>query len=107
MAKLKFKSSNKFIFYKFSDNFFYLFFIYIKKSNNLSVEYYQENKERLLKKHMKDIKIFLKKKKKKSNNMVMNITKILQKIKKKNWLSTEKNIISEKKMLYYNYKKVF
>ena len=42
---------------------------------------------------MKDIKIFLKKKKKKSDNMVVNATKISQKMKKINWLSTEKNII--------------
>ena len=34
-------------------------------SKNLSVKYYQENKERLQKKFVKDIKIFLKKKKKK------------------------------------------
>ena len=38
---------------------------------------------------MKDIKIFLKKKKK-SNNMVVNVTKISQKIKKKSLLSIEK-----------------
>ena len=37
-------------------------------SKTLSVKYYQENKERLPKKLLKDIKIFLKKKKKKSNN---------------------------------------
>ena len=62
-------------------------------SKNLSVKYYQKNKERLQKKLVKDIKIFLKKKKKKSNNMVVNVTKISQKMKKINWLSTEKNII--------------
>ena len=33
---------------------------------NLSAKYYQENKERLQKKLVKDIKIFLKKKKKKA-----------------------------------------
>ena len=37
-------------------------------SKTLSVKYYQENKEGLSKKLLKDIKIFLKKKKKKSNN---------------------------------------
>ena len=37
-------------------------------SKTLSVKYYKENKERLPKKLLKDIKIFLKKKKKKSNN---------------------------------------
>ena len=34
---------------------------------NLSAKYYQENKERLQKKLVKNIKIFLKKKKKKSD----------------------------------------
>ena len=34
-------------------------------SKNLSAKYYQENKKRLQKKVLKDIKIFLKKKKKK------------------------------------------
>ena len=45
-------------------------------SKTLSAKYYQENKERLQKKLVKDIKIFLKKKKKKSNNMVVKIRKI-------------------------------
>ena len=62
-------------------------------SKNLSAKYYQKNKERLQKKLVKDIKNFLKKQKKKSNNMVVNVTKISQKMKKINWLSTEKNII--------------
>ena len=35
-------------------------------SKNLSAKYYQENKERLQKKFVKDIKIFLEKKKKKT-----------------------------------------
>ena len=35
-------------------------------SKNLSAKYYQENKERLLKKLVKDMKIFLRKKKKKN-----------------------------------------
>ena len=61
-------------------------------SKTLSVKYYQENKERLQKKLVKDIKIFLKKKKKKRNNMVVNVTKISQKMKHKNLLSIEKNI---------------
>ena len=55
----------------------------------LSAKYYQENKERLQKKLVKDIKMFLKKKKKKSNIMVVNITKTLQKMKNKGLLSTE------------------
>ena len=42
---------------------------------NLSAKYYQENIERLRKKFMKDIKIFLKKKRKrkKNSNMVVNV----------------------------------
>ena len=56
-------------------------------SKTLSANYYQENKERLQK---KDIKIFLKKKKKKSDNMVVNVTKIPQKMKNKSLLSIEK-----------------
>ena len=62
-------------------------------SENLSAKYYQENKERLKKELVKDIKIFLKKKKKKSNNMVMNITKISQRMKNKSLLSIGKKII--------------
>ena len=62
-------------------------------SKTLSAKYYQENKDRLQKKLVKDIKIFLKKKKKKSYNMVMNVKKISQKIKNKIFLSIEKNII--------------
>ena len=74
---------------------------------NLSAKYYQENKEILQKKLLKDIKIFLRKKKKKSNNMVVNVTKISLEMKKINWLSIEKSIIELQKTLYYNYKKLF
>ena len=66
--------------------------MYIKMFRNLSAKYYQENKEILQKKLLKDIKIFLRKKKKKSNNMAVNVTKISQKIKKVSWLSLEKDI---------------
>ena len=66
-------------------------------SKNLSAKYYLENKERLQKKLVKDIKILLKKKKKKSNNMVVNVAKIYQKMKKINWLSIEKNITEGEK----------
>ena len=61
-------------------------------SKTLSAKYYQENKERLQKKIVKDIKIFLKKNKK-SSNMVANVTKISQTMKSKSFLSVEKNII--------------
>ena len=48
----------------------------------LSAKFNQEKKDWLQKKLVKDIKIFLKKKKrKKSENMVMNVTKISQKMK--------------------------
>ena len=54
-------------------------------SKNLSAEYYQESKERLQRKLVKDIKIFLKKKKKKRDNMVVNVTRISQKMKNKTY----------------------
>ena len=60
-------------------------------SKTLSAKYYQENKERLQKKLVKDIKIFLKKRK--SDNMVVNITKISHKMKNKSLLNIGKNII--------------
>ena len=64
-------------------NFFYNFsLLYIKTPKRLSAKCYQENKERIQKKLVKDIKIFVKKKKKKSNNMVMNVTKISRRVKK-------------------------
>ena len=51
-------------FYEFFYNIFIIifFFEYMKMSRNLSAKYYQENKERLQKELVKDIKIFLKKK---------------------------------------------
>ena len=56
-------------------------------SKNLSAKYYQENKERLQKNLVKDIKIFLNTKKATIDNMVMNITKISQKMTKVDWFS--------------------
>ena len=50
---------------------------------HLPVKYYQDNIERLLKKLVEDIKVFLKNKKKKSDNMVAEDTKISQKMKTK------------------------
>ena len=58
-------------------------------SKSLSAKHYQENKERLQKKFMKD----LSKAEKEKNNMIMNDTKIYQKMKNKSLLSLEKNII--------------
>ena len=66
-------------------------------SEDSAAKYYQNNKERLQKKLVKDIKVFLRKKKKKSNNAVVNYTKISQKMKNKSLLSKEKNIIKSKK----------
>ena len=54
---------------------------------NLSAKYYQENKERLQKKLVKDTKIFLRKKKKNSDNMVVNVKSISQKVKMKSLMS--------------------
>ena len=79
---------------------FFFFFIYVKTSKNLSAKCYKENKERLPERLVKDIRIVLTKKKKKSDNMVVNVTKIFQKMKKINWLNIEK---IEEKMLYSNY----
>ena len=79
--------------------------MYIKLSRNSSAEYYQENKERLQKKLIKDSKIFLEKKETKKK-MVVNITRISQKMKKKSLVSIEKNIVEWEKMPYHNYKKV-
>ena len=66
-------------------------------SKNLSAKYYQENKERLQKTLVKDIKIFLTKKKKKSNNMVENGTKTIS--------ETEKQKLVEYRKKYYRMRK--
>ena len=50
-------------------------------------------KDRLQKKLVKEINIFLNRKIKKRNNMVVNVTKIPLKMKSKCFLSIEKNII--------------
>ena len=55
--------------------------------------YHENNKERQQKKLVKDIKVFLEIKKKKSNNMIMNNTKIYNKIKNRTLLSIEKNTV--------------
>ena len=72
---------------------------------NLSAKYYQENKDRLQIKFVKDIKIFLRKKKGKSDNIFVNVIKISQKMKKKSLLSIQKNLIEREKMPFYNYNK--
>ena len=52
-----------------------------------------QNKTKQTQNIVKDIKIFLKIEKKKSNNVVVNVTKISQKMKNKSLLSIEKSII--------------
>ena len=70
-------------------------------SKNLAAKYYQESKETIQKKLVKNIKIFLRKKKKKRNNMVVNVTKMSQKIKKnlaqyrKKYYRMRKNALSQ------------
>ena len=62
-------------------------------SKTLSAKYHQGNKETPQKKQFaKDIKICLKKKKK-DDNMILNITKISQRIKSKSLSSSEKKFI--------------
>ena len=62
-------------------------------SRNSSAKYFQNNKERLQKTACERYESFLKKKKKNSYNMVVNNTKIYQKIIKKGLLSIENIII--------------
>ena len=50
---------------------------------NSSAKYYQDNKERLQKGLLEDVKVFLKKEKENSGSMVAIDTKILQKMKNK------------------------
>ena len=57
---------------------------------NSSAKFYQDNKERLQEKLAKDIKVFLKKKMGKSNKMIVNDTKIYQKMKNKSLLNIVK-----------------
>ena len=61
-------------------------------SKNLSSNYYQENKERLQKKARERYQNLSKEEKEKGNNMVVNVTKISQKMKRINWLSIEENL---------------
>ena len=69
-------------------------------SENLSAKYYQEDKESLQKRLVKNIKIVQRKKKKKSDNIVVNVTKISQKMKTKSWLNIEKKHRMRKNALF-------
>ena len=63
-------------------------------SKTLSTKYYLEDKERLQKKTREGYENFSKEEKEeKSNNMLVNVTKIYQKMKNKSFLSIEKNIV--------------
>ena len=73
--------------------FIFFFHIYIIMSKTLSAKYFQENKERLQKKLVKDIKIFLKKKKKKWSRTSQNLSE------------DEKQKLVESKKKYYRTRK--
>ena len=62
------------------------------------LNFIKKTKEDCKQKLVENIKIFLKKKKKKSNNIVVDITKISQKMKNKNLMRTEKKYHRMKKM---------
>ena len=91
---------------KFLNQFSLFFFIDMTMTKDLSAKY-QKIKKDYKKQLTKDVKIFLKNKKKKSGNIVVNVTKISQKMKNKSLLSIENNVIKRERTLYYNYKKVF
>ena len=76
-------------------------------SKHSSVKYYQYNKERLQKKHMKDIKAFLKKKKKKWQYGCEWYKNLPGYEKEKLIEYRKKVIIKWKKTLYYNHKNLF
>ena len=61
----------------------------MKMSKNSSAKYYQDNKEKLQKKLVKDVKDI--------DGMVVKDTEIYQKMKNKSWLGIEKNLSNEKK----------
>ena len=106
MRKLKLKSDFlNFLMNSFFINFFmiflyiYIYFPYTQKClkpyqlniiKKINEDYFFEKKDIKI---MKDIKIILKKKKKKRHNMVMNVTKICQRMKNKSLLIIEKGII--------------
>ena len=73
-------------------------------SKESSAKYYQNNKERLQKKLVKDIKVFLKKKKKRSDNMVVKDTK--SEDEKQKLVEYRKQYYKLKKTPYYNYKRL-
>ena len=75
--------------------------------NFLSAKNYQENEERLQRKALERYQNLSKEEKEKERQYGRERYKMPQKMKNKNLLSIEKNIIECEKTLYYNYKKVF
>ena len=69
-------------------------------------KYYQNNKERLQKKLVKNIKVFLKKKKKKKQQYGREQYKNLLKDEKQKLVEYRKKYHKMRKMPYYNYKKL-
>ena len=91
-------------FYEVFDNFFFFFHVY-KMSKNLSAKYYQENKERLQKKSREKYQSLSKEEKKKADNMVVNVTKISHKLKKKKLVKYRKNYYRIFLLKYKNFLK--
>ena len=58
-------------------------------SKSWSAKNYEDNKERLQKNLVKDIKVYVKKKKKNNDNMILKNTKISQEMKNKRFLSLD------------------
>ena len=75
-----------------SNNFFYIFFAYIKVVMFLQLVIMNIIKKSYKRKPVKKNKVFLKEKHKKGNNMVVNDIKICQKIKNRDLLSIEKKM---------------
>ena len=73
---------------------------------NSSAKYYQGNNERLQRKLVKDVKVFLRKKKKKKWLYGCERYKNFQKIKNKSCLSGGKNVYRLEKIPYFNFKKL-
>ena len=69
--------------------FFFFFRKYKKLSKSSSTKNYEDNKERLQKNLVKDIKVYVNKKKKNNHNMILKNTKISQEMKNKRFLSLD------------------
>ena len=82
----------------------FLFHIYLKTFKNLSAKYYPENREKLkIKAHERHLSL-LKEQKKKSNNMVVNIRKISQNMKKEKQNKTgwvQKKVLKNDKKTHF------